>query len=320
MKFVAKIQQNSRKYLPVAHRLVFTLCALLCLFPQIDTVLALASGIAFSMLFSNPFPSKTSKLSKILLQLSVVGLGFGISIHQVLLEGRQSIVYTIVGITFTILIGSLIGKLLKVNSNISQLISFGTAICGGSAIAAMAPVIKANDEEIAVSLATVFMLNSIALLLFPFIGHILNLSQMAFGTWAALAIHDTSSVVGAAASYGTVALATGTTVKLTRALWITPITLGYAFFKKSKQKSSIPLFIFGFIIAAIIHSVFPDQQGIWEHIAFAARRILVVTLFLIGAGLTKNVLQKVGIQPLVQAVILWMLVSISTLFFIVKFL
>jgi uncharacterized integral membrane protein (TIGR00698 family) len=235
-------------------------------------------------------------------------------------EGRHSIVYTVIGIILTLLIGNLLGRILKVSSNISQLISFGTAICGGSAIAAMAPVIKARDEEIAISLATVFTLNSIALLLFPFIGHLLHLSEPAFGTWAALAIHDTSSVVGAAASYGAVALATGTTVKLTRALWITPVTLLYAYVKKSKQKASVPLFIFGFIATALIHSLLPCLNNIWSMAAFGAKRVLVVTLFLIGAGLTKEVLRKVGMQPLFQAIFLWIIVSSATLFAIVKLL
>jgi uncharacterized integral membrane protein (TIGR00698 family) len=300
------------------HKVLFISCGLLCLWPRVDTAMALAAGVTFSLLFSNPYSARTSKLSKLLLQISVVGLGFGISIQQVIQEGRHSIVYTIIGISFTLLIGNFIGRLFKVNSNISQLISFGTAICGGSAIAAMAPVIKARDEEIAISLATVFTLNSIALLLFPFIGHLLKLNEVAFGTWAALAIHDTSSVVGAASSYGAIALATGTTVKLTRALWITPVTLGYAYFKKSKQKAAFPLFIFGFIAAAFIHSLLPAFNGLWEIIAFSAKRILVVTLFLIGAGLTITVLKKVGIQPLFQAILLWLTVSTATLLFILK--
>jgi uncharacterized integral membrane protein (TIGR00698 family) len=206
----------------------------------VATAMALAAGIVFSLIFINPLPKMTSSLSKKLLQLSVVGLGFGIGIGPVLQEGKHSIIYTIVTITFTLLLGALLGKFLKVSSKTSQLISFGTAICGGSAIAALAPVIKAKHEEIAVSLATIFTLNSVALLLFPFIGHLLHLDQHAFGLWAALAIHDTSSVVGAGASYGASALATATTVKLTRALWIAPIVLGYAFFRKTEEKASIP--------------------------------------------------------------------------------
>jgi len=285
----------------------------LCLWPRIDTAMALAAGIVFSLIFINPLPKMTSSLSKKLLQLSVVGLGFGIGIGPVLQEGKHSIIYTIVTITFTLLLGALLGKFLKVSSKTSQLISFGTAICGGSAIAALAPVIKAKHEEIAVSLATIFTLNSVALLLFPFIGHLLHLDQHAFGLWAALAIHDTSSVVGAGASYGASALATATTVKLTRALWIAPIVLGYAFFRKTEEKASIPLFIIGFIIAAIIRSLFPHAVPAWDALAFVARRLLVVTLFLIGAGLSRELLKQVGVRPMMQGVTLWVIVSSTML-------
>jgi uncharacterized integral membrane protein (TIGR00698 family) len=294
-------------------KIVFVALMLLCLWPKIDTPKALAAGILFSLLFSNPAPKFSSTWSKILLQISVVGLGFGIGIVQVLHEGKHSIVYTVIGITFTILFGRLVGRLLKVESKTSQLISFGTAICGGSAIAAMAPVIKAKDEEIAVSLATVFTLNAVALILFPMIGHLLGLSQQAFGLWAALAIHDTSSVVGAASAYGALALATGVTVKLTRALWITPVVLGTAMLTKSKQKVKFPLFILGFVAAAVIRSLLPNLVGIWDGVAVCARQLLVVTLFLIGAGLTREVLRRVGFAPMLQGVLLWLTVSALTL-------
>lgn len=294
-------------------KVAFVALTFLCLWPKIDTPKALAAGILFSLIFSNPMPQLASKWSKILLQLSVVGLGFGIGIMQVLREGKHSIVYTMIGITFTILLGRLIGRLLKVESRTSQLISFGTAICGGSAIAAMAPVIKAEDEEIAVSLATVFTLNAVALILFPVIGHLLHLSQQSFGLWAALAIHDTSSVVGAASAYGAIALATGVTVKLTRALWITPVVLGAAILTRSKQKVKFPLFILGFVAAAIIRSLLPDLSGLWDGVAACARQLLVVTLFLIGAGLTREVLKRVGFAPMLQGVLLWLTVSTLTL-------
>jgi len=300
-------------YKVLLSRMLFISFLLLCLWPRVDTALALAAGIIFSLALTNPFPRSTSKWSKILLQISVVGLGFGIGIRQVIHEGKHSIIYTMIGISLTLCIGWLIGKLLKVNSNTSQLISFGTAICGGSAIAALAPIIKAKDEEIAVSLAAVFTLNSVALLLFPLVGHLMHLRQESFGLWAALAIHDTSSVVGAAASYGAVALAVGTTVKLTRALWITPIVLGVAFFRKTDGKVKFPLFILGFILAALVRSLLPEQYMIWDNLAFGARRLLVVTLFLIGSGLTREVLKKVGFRPMLQAVALWILVSVTTL-------
>lgn len=286
---------------------------LLCLLPQIDPVVSLALGIIFSLSLGNPLTKFSTSWSKKLLQISVVGLGFGIGIGSVLREGEKSIIYTIVGIVFTLLAGGMIGRLLKVNSNTSRLISFGTAICGGSAIAAIAPVIKAKDEEVAVSLATIFTLNSVALILFPFIGHLLNLDQQSFGVWAGLAIHDTSSVVGASSSYGHEALMTGVTVKLTRALWITPFVLGFAFFGKAKSKIIIPYFIFGFIAAAIIATLLPELNNIWNGTAFAARRLLVVTLFLIGAGLSRETIKIVGFQPMAQGIVLWISVSIITL-------
>lgn len=289
-----------------------------CVWPRIDAAMALIAGIIFSLVFTNPFEKKTSRWSKILLQISVVGLGFGVGIGQVLHEAKDSIFYTIVGIAVTLTIGSILGTYLKVNSNTSQLISFGTAICGGSAIAAMAPLLKAKNEEIAVSLTTVFMLNSLALLLFPFIGHLLNLDQRSFGLWSALAIHDTSSVVGAASNYGDVALGIATTVKLTRAIWIMPVVLLFAFFKKSDGKSKFPFFIAGFIIAALIRSLFPNQQHIWSGLAFTARRLLVITLFLVGLGLSRDVLKKVGIKPMVHGILLWIFVSTATLAVIVR--
>jgi uncharacterized integral membrane protein (TIGR00698 family) len=298
-------------------QIFFILLLIISLLPFVDTAIALAAGIAFSLILSNPFPRLTSKWSKILLQISVVGLGFGIGISQIISEGKHSIVYTVIGIGLTILIGNLTGRFLKVNSNTSQLISFGTAICGGSAIAAMAPVLKAKDEEIAVSLATVFTLNSVALLLFPFVGHLLHLSQNSFGLWAALAIHDTSSVIGAAASFGAVALTVGITVKLTRALWITPVVLGYAYLRKTNQKTKFPLFIVGFVAAALTKSLLPNLDIVWNSIAFGSRRLLVATLFLIGSGLTKEVLKKVGFRPLIQGITLWLIVSASVLLLII---
>jgi uncharacterized integral membrane protein (TIGR00698 family) len=294
-------------------KITFITLMLLCLWPRIDTAMALACGIVFSMVFSNPMPRLSALWSKNLLQLSVVGLGFGIGISKVIHEGKHSIVYTIVGIVCTLLLGTLLGKLFKVTSHTSQLISFGTAICGGSAIAALAPVLKAKHEDIAVSLATIFTLNSVALLLFPFVGHLLHLNQQAFGLWAALAIHDTSSVVGAASSFGAAALATATTVKLTRALWIMPAVLIIAFFKKSDSKAKFPLFIAGFVAAALIRSLFPHANAAWDTLAFIARRLLVVTLFLIGSGLTRELLKKTGFRPMMQGVVLWITVSSVTL-------
>jgi len=295
------------------HKISFIACLLLCAAPSVGTAMALIMGVFFSLLLGNPWPKKSAYFSKIILQLSVVGLGFGLGFGEVIRTGKDSILYTIVGISCTLILGYLLGKLFKTGENTSALISFGTAICGGSAIAAMAPVLEARDDETAVALATVFTLNSVALLLFPLIGHLLKLDQSVFGTWAGLAIHDTSSVVGAAAAYGSQALAVGTTVKLTRAIWITPIVIGAALFKKSEQKARVPLFIIGFVLAAAIRTLLPDYRLQWDGLAAIAKQCLVVTLFLIGAGLSREVLMQVGVRPLLQGVTLWMLVSALTL-------
>lgn len=292
---------------------LFVLCIAACAAPQVGAATALVAGMLFSILLGNPWPKKSARVSKVILQVSVVGLGFGLSLGEVMHTGKSSIVYSVIGITFTLAAGYGLGRLFGTARNTSALISFGTAICGGSAIAAMAPVLKAEDDETAVALATVFTLNSMALLLFPLIGHALNLSQNVFGTWAGLAIHDTSSVVGAASAYGTQALAVGTTVKLTRAIWITPVVLATAWLKESEQKAKVPLFIVGFILAAAVRTLLPQYGGFWVNLASVARQSLVVTLFLVGTGLTRDVLKNVGVRPLFQGVTLWLVISCLTL-------
>ncbi len=294
-------------------KVLFVLCIVGCVVPQVGTATALVSGVVFSFLFGNPWPGASARLSKIILQISVVGLGFGLSLGEVFQTGKDSVVFTVVGIACTLFMGFWLGKLFGTGKNTSALISFGTAICGGSAIAAMAPVLKTKDEETAVALATVFTLNAVALLLFPLIGHALRLNQAVFGTWAGLAIHDTSSVVGATASYGAQALAVGTTVKLTRAIWITPIVIGTAWRTESEQKAKIPLFIIGFILAATVRTLAPQYGHYWGELSAVARQSLVVTLFLIGSGLSGDVLKKVGVRPLLQGISLWLIVSSLTL-------
>ncbi len=292
---------------------LFVLLLAACALPFVSTGMGLAFGIALSFLVGNPWPEKTSRVSKQLLKISVVGLGFGMQLAEVWRVGRHSIVYTFVGITGTLVAGTLLGRALKMRKSTSALVSFGTAICGGSAIAAMAPVVQAENEDVAVSMATIFTLNSIALFLFPVIGHLLRLSQNAFGIWAGIAIHDTSSVVGAASAYGLGALATGTTVKLSRAVWIAPCVLAYGWYRKSEGKAVFPLFILGFIAAAAIRSLVPALDAEWNGVATVARQSLVITLFLIGAGLGPDVLRKVGVRPMVQGVLLWMLVGALSL-------
>ena len=284
-----------------------------CALPYLPPAAALAAGVLFSLLFGNPWPLQSSLWSKRLLQLSVAGLGFGLSLGEVWTVGKASLPLTLAGITLTLLLGKLLQKVFRAEANTGTLIAFGTAICGGSAIAAMAPVIKAKDDETAVALAVVFVLNAVALLLFPPLGHLLDLSQQQFGEWAALAIHDTSSVVGATAAFGSEALAVGTVVKLTRALWIVPFALAFALLHKSQERAKIPLFILAFVAAALLHSLFPHLNPLWGALAGIARQALTVTLFLIGAGLSRPLLRRVGFAPLALGVSLWLLAGTLSL-------
>ncbi len=274
---------------------------------------ALACGLAFGFSTPHPFHLESRNLSKILLQISVVGLGFGMDLRQILRVGRSGFLYTAIGITFAMLLGWALGKILRVDRKTSFLISAGTAICGGSAIAAVAPITDASEEEIAVSLGTVFVLNSIALMVFPVIGTALHMTQEQFGLWSALAIHDTSSVVGAAAKFGAVALAVGTTVKLARALWIVPVSIGTAAVRKSEAQIRWPWFIVFFCLAAVANTyvhVFQPYYGALKHLGIIG---LTVTLFLIGTGLSRKTLQQVGIRPMVQGTLLWIAVATATL-------
>lgn len=291
---------------------MFWILLLVCCWPKVSAPMALVAGITFGVAIGNPWHATTSSWSRQLLQASVVGLGFGMNLPELLKTGKDAFLYTAISIGFTMVAGYLLGRFFKTPRRTSSLISFGTAICGGSAIAAMAPVIKAEPEETGVALATIFSLNSIALLLFPPVGHLLGMGQRQFGLWSALAIHDTSSVVGAAAAYGGLALAIGTTVKLTRALWIIPSSLVAAWFTKSESKVRFPLFIIGFIAAAALKTMLPRFDQIWSPLNGMAKQSLVVTLFLIGCGLTRDVLGRTGVKPLAQGVILWMIVSVTS--------
>lgn len=283
---------------------------------------ALFAGLVFAIAYGQPYPKFNKKVSKYLLQYSVVGLGFGMNLHDSLASGREGMAFTIVSVVGTLVVGWLSGrKLLKVDRNTSYLISSGTAICGGSAIAAVGPVLKAKDSEMSVALGTVFMLNAIALFIFPWIGHALDMTQQQFGTWAAIAIHDTSSVVGAGAVYGEEALQVATTIKLTRALWIIPVALGTSILFKSKgQKISIPWFIVFFVLAMVANTyvLSPTEWGtaIGDGINSLARKTLTLTLFFIGASMSKDVLQAVGVKPIIQGVLLWAVISLSTLAYI----
>lgn len=294
--------------------------------PNVDSYVsppvALFLGLLFALICGQAYPKFNKKVSKKLLQYSVVGLGFGMNLQASLQSGKEGMAFTIVSVVGTMLIGWFIGrKLLKVDRNTSYLISSGTAICGGSAIAAVGPVLKAKDAEMSVALGTVFILNAIALFLFPWIGQLLEMTQQQFGMWAAIAIHDTSSVVGAGAAFGEEALEVATTIKLTRALWIIPLAFATSFIFKSKgQKVSIPWFIFFFVLAMVFNtyvlSLSDTTREIGSFINGLARKSLTITLFFIGASLSRDVLKSVGIKPMVQGIALWIVISLSTLAYI----
>lgn len=305
---------------------VLTVCLLLGYIPGmmafsswITPPVALFIGLAFALLCGQAYPKFNKKVSKKLLQYSVVGLGFGMNLHTSLASGKEGMMFTIISVIGTMLIGMFIGrKILKVNRDTSYLISSGTAICGGSAIAAVGPVIKAKDSDMSVALATIFILNAIALFIFPVFGQWLGLSQQDFGTWAAIAIHDTSSVVGAGAAYGEEALQVATTIKLTRALWIIPLALATSvIFKNGGKKISIPWFILWFIVAILLNTYVLDTvPEVGKLISGLARKGLIITMFFIGASLSTDVLKSVGVKPLIQGVLLWIVISISSLAYI----
>ena len=281
---------------------------------------ALFLGLLFAILCGQPFPKFNKTVSKKLLQYSVVGLGFGMNLHASLASGKEGMAFTVISVVWTMVIGMFIGKkLLKVNSDTAYLISSGTAICGGSAIAAVAPVLNAKESDMSVALATIFILNAIALFLFPVLGEWMGLTQQQFGTWAAIAIHDTSSVVGAGAAYGEEALQVATTIKLTRALWIIPLALITAvIFKKESKKITIPWFILWFIVAIVINTYLLDSVPMaGKFISGLARKGLIITMFFIGASLSTDVLKSVGIRPLIQGILLWIVISVSSLLFII---
>lgn len=299
---------------PTLSQVLFFIMVILCLVGWISPPLALLSGFLFAELIGHPFLQLNSKATAQLLKICVVCLGFGIDLPAAIAAGKDGFVFTIVTILVTIGLGHFLGRLLKLNKETTHLVSSGTAICGGSAIAAVAPVIHASDRDISVSLGIVFILNAVGLFLFPLLGYAFELTQKEFGLWSAIAIHDTSSVVGAATTYGEEALQTATVVKLARALWIIPLTLVTAVVFRSKGKRiAIPWFILWFVLAIIISSYVPQLSGITPHIVAAARKGLVLTLFLIGAGLSLRRIREVGWKPLLLGVILWFVISLVSL-------
>jgi uncharacterized integral membrane protein (TIGR00698 family) len=300
--------------------LIFIILLFLCLTPWISPPMALCMGLIVAQFIGHPFLHLNQKATTLLLQVSVVGLGFGMNIRSALQAGREGIVFTIISIVGTLLLGTVLGRLFRTDKKTSHLISSGTAICGGSAIAAISPVIGAQEKQISVALGTIFILNSVALFIFPFIGHSLQLSQTQFGLWCAIAIHDTSSVVGAASKYGALALEVATTVKLARALWIIPVALATSvLFKNKTSKIKIPYFIGFFVVAMIVNTYTPAVSFFAPVLVTVAKTGLTLTLFLIGAGLSGKVLKSVGIKPLLQGIILWVIISVAALYMVCAF-
>lgn len=293
---------------------IFVTIVILCLFSFITPPIALLLGLLLANLTGNPFENFSSRAVPFLLQFSVVGLGFGMNVTSAISAGKEGFLLTIVSIFSTLLLGILLGKWLMVDTKTAHLIACGTAICGGSAIAAITPIIKSNENQTSVALGVIFILNSVALFLFPFLGNELHLTQKEFGMWCAIAIHDTSSVVGAASKYGTEALHIATTVKLARALWIIPVALLTALiFKNKETKIKFPYFIGLFIIAMLLNSYFSPIHALVPAIVSIAKIGLTITLFLIGSGLNILVLKSVGVKPLLQGVLLWVFIAILAL-------
>jgi uncharacterized integral membrane protein (TIGR00698 family) len=316
--------------LPISAQNLFFLCLLLGATGLVSAPVALAAGLVFAFLVEHPFPAQSRALAHFLLQGSVVLLGFGMKLGAVLAAGQAGLLYSAIGIAGTLGLGLLLGRLLNVERISSTLIAAGTAICGGSAIAALGPVLEAGEEALAVSLGSVFVLNSVALFLFPALGHWLGLSQGQFGVWAALAIHDTSSVVGASAKFGPEALAIAVPIKLVRALWIVPVCLGYAALRGAggkakgnpKAKISLPWFLVWFLAAATVATLLPgwlpqfagSSRGAFATLVALGKSGLAVTLFLIGSSLNRKALARVGVRPLLQAVGLWIVSASASLF------
>jgi uncharacterized integral membrane protein (TIGR00698 family) len=299
---------------PKLQQLIFVVLILFCTTIFVSPLIALVLGLIVANLFGHPFLELNHKAINYLLQFSVVGLGFGMNVHSAVSAGKEGFLFTVISIFSTLVLGTFLGKWFKTEKKTSHLISCGTAICGGSAIAAIAPVIKSNEKQTSVALGVIFILNSVALFLFPAVGDWLDLSQKEFGLWCAIAIHDTSSVVGAASKYGPEALQIATTVKLARALWIIPVALITAFiFKNKSGKIKIPYFIGLFILAMIANTYLPQMESIALHLVSVSKIGLTVTLFLIGAGLNRTVLKSVGLKPLAQGILLWTCIAIATL-------
>ncbi len=299
-------------------KIIFIIFAVFCLTPWVSSPIALASGFVLVVLIGNPFEKHLHQYIHLLLQVSIVGLGFGLKLDEALQAGKSGFLLTVMSIITVMVLGYFLGRVFKLEKKLSYLISAGTAICGGSAIAAVSPIIRPDSKEISLGLAIIFTLNSIALFIYPAIGHMLDLSQEQFGLWCAVGIHDTSSVVGAAGKYGFEALKTATTVKLARALWIIPVSVITMFiFKNNESKIKIPWFIGWFVLAILLNTYFPVFERFSSSITSLAKSGLNLTLFFIGSTLSIQTLKTIGIKPLAMAVILWIVISIGSLLYII---
>lgn len=295
-------------------KVLFIICMVLCILGYVNSPVALVGGFLFSYFLGHPFITLNSKAVNWLLKIAVVGLGFGMNLNETLAAGKEGFLLTVFSILATLILGYFLGRLLKMNRKSSHLISSGTAICGASAIAAVSPIINASPKDISISLGVIFLLNSIALIIFPPLGHLFELSQHQFGLWCAIAIHDTSSVVGAAYTFGEDALKVATTVKLARALWIIPLSLLSIFLFKGKEKNlKIPFFIFFFILAIILNSYLAIPEILTVGITSISKSLLVLTLFLIGAGLSLEKIKSAGWKPMILGFSLWIFISVSAL-------
>lgn len=304
----------SLNFRTVYQKILFTALFLFCLTPYVDAPIALILGILLALIIGNPYQSWSQKISKWLLKAVIVGLGFGMNVYAVVESGKEGFLFTVFSIVFTLLLGWILGRWLKVPSITGFLVSSGTAICGGSAIAAVGPVLNADEKQMSVALGTVFILNAVALLVFPAVGTYLGLTQHQFGVWSAIAIHDTSSVVGAAQKYGEEALQLATTIKLGRALWIIPLSIFTVLLHKGNSKKiNIPYFIGFFILAMLISTFFPEGESVYSYLVFFSKKALVVTLFLIGTGLSLETIRSVGGKTFLMGLLLWIVVSLGVL-------
>ncbi|MCB2154843.1 putative sulfate exporter family transporter [bacterium] len=288
--------------------LIFSLMLVLSLLGWVSPVVCLIAGIGYAMMRTpgDAFRERAHHLSQLMLKVSVIGLGFGLSLGTALQVGRETALLSGGFILFTLSLGWFVNRRMRLENNTALLIAVGTAICGGSAIAAVAPTLKANSRQVAFAVGVVFALNGLALVLFPPLGHWLGFTQHQFGIWAALAIHDTSSVVGAASQYGSEALNIAATTKLVRALWIIPVALIAGRLNRTEGTPPIPVFLIGFLIACLLRTFLPGGAAVWSGLRMLAQATLGATLTLIGLSIDRHVLRAAGWKPLAFGIALWM--------------